>query len=397
MKNLWHFLQYHNAVPITLGIIFLGAGATFAATNPQAIYSQTEQVVAIDNTYLVNKDLSTYSPQVQITGVTEDSDNYYVAYNLSTIDIVDAVWKDVVKPETMTVSKADLGPYRDLGVYVTQQLKQNVDREKQRLAGTQDIERKQVSQKVVATTYGGLVGKMLNDTTETLPGYTPVVQEPQSQVAAAAAGGGGSNGNTGSAAFPTNGISSGNPSLRLQLLGNNPAQIPLKTAYVDLGAIATDAQNDNIRIETYLDGAKVPQVQIDTSTTTRYVVRYVALDPRDNSASVERIIYVYDPAVGPPVPEGQVQNAGTAPLSPPVAPLSPNTDTAATPPATPPADSGGTGTATAATTSTTTTPSDTAAATSTETLPATTTPDIATSSPDTSASSTPNAATSTTP
>ena len=121
MKNLLHFLQYHNAIPITLGIIFLGAGATFAATNPEAIYSSTQEVVAVDNTYIVDKDLSTYTPRVLITGVTEDVGNYYVAYDLSTVDLgADSVWKDLVKNETMTVSKADLGPYRDLGVYVTQ-------------------------------------------------------------------------------------------------------------------------------------------------------------------------------------------------------------------------------------------------------------------------------------
>ena len=67
MKNLLHFLQYHNAIPITLGIIFLGAGATFAATNPEAIYSSTQEVVAVDNTYIVDKDLSTYTPRVPKT------------------------------------------------------------------------------------------------------------------------------------------------------------------------------------------------------------------------------------------------------------------------------------------------------------------------------------------
>src|SRR3989344_1809772 len=125
MQKMLHFLQYHNAIPLAVTIMVMGAGATFAATNPEAIYSADQRVIAIDNTYLVNKDLSGYSPRVQITGVTEDDDNYYVAYQLSTVDLgADSVWKDLIKDEMMTVSKSDLGPYRDLGVYVTQQLKQ---------------------------------------------------------------------------------------------------------------------------------------------------------------------------------------------------------------------------------------------------------------------------------
>ena len=57
MTNFLHFIQYHNAIPLAVTILVMGAGATFAATDPQAIYSQTQHVVAIDNTYIVGKDL----------------------------------------------------------------------------------------------------------------------------------------------------------------------------------------------------------------------------------------------------------------------------------------------------------------------------------------------------
>src|SRR3989344_1167724 len=149
MNRFFHFLQYHNAVPLAVTILVMGGGITFAATNPEAIYSAEQQVISIDNTYIAEKDLSAYTPTIEITGVTEDADNYYVAYKLSTIDLTESVWKDVVKGETITVSKIDLGPYRDLGIYVTQQLKQTIDREEARLVGTQEIEKKNLSQKVV--------------------------------------------------------------------------------------------------------------------------------------------------------------------------------------------------------------------------------------------------------
>src|SRR3989344_4230221 len=193
MQKFSHFLQYHNAIPIALGVLFLGAGATFAATNPQAIYSEQQKVVSVDNTNIVGKDLSSYMPQVQITAVTEDADTYYVSYSFLTIDVQDAVWRDVVKNNTMSVAKSALGKYGDLGLYVTGQLNQNISHETDRLKEVQEIERRHVSQKTIATAYGGLIGKILDDKTETLPGYTPVVVAPApepepGQLAAAAAG-----------------------------------------------------------------------------------------------------------------------------------------------------------------------------------------------------------------
>src|SRR3989344_3716490 len=189
MDRFLHFLQYHNAVPIALGIVMLGGGVTFAATNPEVIYSKEQQILSIDNSYLTGKDLANWTPQIRIEGVTEDDESYHVAYAFSTIDLDGYAWKDVTKTETMSVSKSDLGEYRDLGVYVTQQLRQIIDRDLQRLRQTQEIEKRNVSLAVVSTAYGGLVGQILNDTTEVLPGYTPVVTGPPAlpqQVAAAA-------------------------------------------------------------------------------------------------------------------------------------------------------------------------------------------------------------------
>src|SRR3989344_5171271 len=184
MRGLLDFFKYNNLVPITLGVVFLGAGAAAAAT-PEvrdaaaaAVLSQQQTVLSVDNTYIADKDLAAYAPRAQILGVTEDEDTYYVSYTLATIDLKDYVWKDVQKTEVIRVSKADLGPYRDLGVYVTQQLRQIIEREFAYLGQVQEKERKQVSQAVVATTYGGLVGQFLDSTTETLPGYTPVVVAP---------------------------------------------------------------------------------------------------------------------------------------------------------------------------------------------------------------------------
>src|SRR3989344_704823 len=305
MNRFVHFVQYHNAVPLAIGIVVMGAGATFAATNPEAIYSQTQTPISVDNTYIADKDLTTYTPRVQITGVTEDSDFYYVTYTLSTIDVQDDVWQDGSRDEVMKVSKPDLGPYRDLGVYVTGQLKQIIGREGARLSATQEEARKNISQKVVAVAYGGLVGKFLDDKTETLPGYTPVVVPPPPVVVVAGTVDGQSTGGTSSSSGSS---SSGGSSSKigLQLLGNNPARISVGTSYIDLGAVLIDPFNTNVGVYAFLDGKETSSPNIDPSTTTSYAIEYRATDPSGSTIVVRRIVLVGDV----PDPGGEISVAG---------------------------------------------------------------------------------------
>ncbi len=313
MGNLVDFFKYNNLVPITLGVVFLGAGAAAAAT-PEvrdaaaaAVLSQQQTVLSVDNTYIANKDLSAYTPRAQILGVTEDEDNYYVSYVVATIDLKDAVWKDVQKSEVMKVSKADLGPYRDLGLYVTQQLKQILNRELAYLKDVQEKERKQVSQAVVATTYGGLVGQFLDTTMETLPGYEPVVQPPvavSSEQSTAAGGAGSGSPSTGSGqSAPASGSSA---QIGIQVLGNNPARVPLRASYVDLGAVLLDPYNSNVGLHIFMNGAETGSPNIDTSTTTSYTIEYRATDKQGNTIVARRIVLIGDA----PDPGGEVSAIG---------------------------------------------------------------------------------------
>jgi hypothetical protein len=307
MRNLLQFIQYHNAVPIAISVLLLGAGGAFAATDPQAIYSQQQKVVSIDNSYLLHTDFSTYTPSVLITGVTEDSGNYYVAYTLSTIDLQNGAWQNVQKQETMQVSKADLGPYRDLGVYVTQKLSDVVNRELDRLKQTQSDEMSAPSQEQVVTEYSGLVGKFLNARTDVLPGYTPVVQAPTStttaQVAAANApssmpgdnvpgfqSSGASGSSSASPASPQN-----TSAPALQILGNNPAEVAVGATYTDLGASVTSPPNSNLGVHVFVDGTEVQQVIIDTSNIGDWSVMYKVTDQNGNTATATRTVHVFDP------------------------------------------------------------------------------------------------------
>lgn len=395
MQAFLRFLSYHNAVPIAVSIALLGAGGAFAAANPDAIYSADEQVLTIDNTYIASVDLSAWSPKAEITDVTEDEENYYVTYKLSTINLVNATWRDVVDPRVMKVSKMALGPYRDLGLYVTEQLKQVVDSELSRLRETQEIERRQVSQKTVATIYGGLIGKLLDSSTETLPGYTPVVAGPPAspnQTASAA----------GSSSSSSSGSSSAGAPI-IQVLGKNPSVIPTGTNYADLGAVVSDDKDQNLGIHIFMNEHEVSSVTIDTSTSSEQRIVYRATDTDGHTTEVYRLVVIYDKSKPAPeveaIPPMQIPEVRAIEQQP----ATPSTDSSGTQQsqtssASTSGDGGTTSTSTISssttTSATTTTQSaSTTAATSTETQPtsATTTQQTtqsASTSPETTPSST---------
>jgi hypothetical protein len=312
MKFL-RFLQYNNAVPIAVSLVLLGAGSAFAASNPDAILSSKQNVLSVDNTYIANKELASYTPEVTITGVTEDEEYYYVAYDFTTIDIRDYVWRDFTRSERMQVSKKELDG-KDLGVYVTGRFRDVIANERLYLAQVQEKERKAVTQQTVATTYSGLIGRFLDATTETLPGYTPVIQEeipaPSSQAAAVVASGGAI-----PPPLPAQGASTGPAQIALQVLGNNPAQVALRASYVDLGVVFLDPYGVNVGVHTFLNGAEVSSINIDTSIAAAHVVEYRATDPAGGVAYVKRIVLVG----GAEDPGGAISSSGT-PVAPPPKP-----------------------------------------------------------------------------
>jgi hypothetical protein len=311
MPRLVHFLSYNNAVPLTISFLLLGSGMAFAASPDvrDAVYNTTSEVVAVDNTYLVNTNLDTFSPVVQISAVTEDDTHYYVSYTLNTIDVVDGTWRDTAKTRTMNVDKAFLGDTLDLGLYVTRQLAEVVNFEIAYLREAQAIEKKQVSTKVIATAYGGLVGQMLDTRTEVLPGYIPVVTPPPETVT-----GTGSESQVASAAgaippvtdplAPTINTASESGDMvapTLTVMGNNPARIQKGSSYVDLGVVVTDNVQPNITVHYFLDDREVSFINIDTSIAGTYTIRYEATDPSGNTGRAQRVVEVFDPSV-PVVP-----------------------------------------------------------------------------------------------
>jgi len=303
-----NFLKYNNTVPIVISLLLLSAGGAYAATNPDAILSQQQEVIGVDNSYIVNKDLTTYTPTVEITNVVEDTDTYTVEYRISTIDIDNYVWKDIMRQERMVVEKSALDG-KDLGLYVTGQLKNIIDNQLAYLHNVQEKERKQVSRAVVSTTYGGLIGKLLSDKTETLPGYVPVIApvvEQNNNVASAAAATSDaqpqSTPSSQSTTETPSAPSQTSTSITIQVLGNNPANIALHSSYSDLGAVVVDPRSPNLGYYTYQNGNKVESPIIDTSKPATFVIEYRATDADGVVVTATRTVLV---AGGTPAPEPQ--------------------------------------------------------------------------------------------
>jgi len=308
------FLAYNNAVPITLGVLFLSSGLVFAANEEarefvvDSVYQAETKVVSIDNSYIANTNLDVYSPKVSINSVTEDDEFYYVSYTFITISLVDGVWQDVAQQKIINVRKTALGQYKDLGVYVTEQLKQLVDRELTYLKEVQDIEKRLVTSKVVATAYSGLVGQLIDDTTEELPGYTPLVNEPVVQNVDPVAIAKAEKSDVVTPPPPTSDTSQNstdtgtsdqqnNSGPVVTVLGANPARIPVGSAYSDLGAVSTTAEGVtlDLTIKLTLNSTEVSSIDIDTSVVGDWSVGYTVTDQDDNTGFAERVVVVYDP------------------------------------------------------------------------------------------------------
>ncbi len=303
MSRFFNFLAHNNIVPIALGLAILGTGSTYAAQNPERIYAVESRVVAIDNTYLVSVDLDDYTPTVKIVDVSEDEDAFYVIYDLYTIALVDSVWQDMIKTRTLTVRKETLADYRDLGAFVTTQLRQVVDREHTQLQKAQLYEKSHVSQKQIATSHRGLVGMFIDDKTETLPPHTetreripdppPAVREAEQPKPApepraekdsereSVATGEQTDSVTDTPAFvPEVGDGTTKSETKtvqpyLSLLGKSTVELLPGATYKDMGVVVHDVRKQSPDLYTFVDGTMVDSVTIDTSTTARYTVRYV--------------------------------------------------------------------------------------------------------------------------
>jgi len=188
MKNIFQkiqiqkvvkFVKYHNAFSIGLVLVFLITASAFADEEIRNTLLGEEIVIekqGIDNTVILSADLDNFDFQLQITGVSEDTQNYYIDYSYNSLAIKDDIWQEVTREETLTVSKKALAG-RDLGLYVTEELGETADCELAYLKEVQTAEKQKGKTEIVETTdYTGLIGLVLDIKNKILPGYEPVIE-----------------------------------------------------------------------------------------------------------------------------------------------------------------------------------------------------------------------------
>ncbi|MDP2652209.1 MAG: hypothetical protein Q8O94_03665 [bacterium] len=178
IKNIIHFIKYHNATTIALAFLLLATGGAFASedTRKAVIGEQIVERQGIDNSFLLASSIDAFDFAMQITNVEKDASSYYVEYIYNTLAIQDNAWQEVAKQNTLKVSKQSLAG-KDLGLYAQKQLSEVTDSQlaflkeakKQELAKGKTVARETIK-------YTGLVGLILDPKTKELPGYEPVVK-----------------------------------------------------------------------------------------------------------------------------------------------------------------------------------------------------------------------------
>jgi len=320
MKRFLHFVQYHNAVTLIVAVLFGAASTTFAASDTarKAVFSAEQEVVAVDNTFLIEQDLETFPFDVKIISVQQDDTFYYVDYSYTIIELIDYTWKDIEKNGSMKISHRQvLG--QDLGLFVAGQLGQVIDYARSELKEVQAREQKRGgSPKVVATKYSGLVGRFLDTKTKAFPGYDTVVKyvPPPKEIQKTASVSGGVSHTQSSDSKKkiatevntiTNGAYTSGPGApTITLLGKNPARIPLGASYSDWGARVTDDKDEEELVTGWLK--IVGDKNLDTNTIGTHEIQFSVTDSDGNNATAVRLVEVYDPYIktytgGNPAPE----------------------------------------------------------------------------------------------
>jgi hypothetical protein len=178
--KILHFIKYNNAFTLMFVLCFFGVSAAYAATEgvPDSLYASATTVVAIDNGALLAADLNNFDFALRINAVTDDEKNYYADYSYHTFVVENGVWQVKDQSKTLTINKEALGDH-DLGLYIAEELGENINAELAYLQRVQKLEReKGESNKVVTVEYSGLIGKILDPKTMEIEGYDPVIPEP---------------------------------------------------------------------------------------------------------------------------------------------------------------------------------------------------------------------------
>jgi len=172
MQHIIHFIKYHNAFTIIFVIAFIATTSAFASEDVRNAVIGEEIVTmhGVNNSVIREVNLDNFDMQLYIQSVSENDEYYYVEYSFQTLAIVENEWREVTKEQTLKILKVDIGE-RDVGLSITEELSEVVDREFAYLKEAQEDERTKGVQRLTASLeYTGLVGLALDLKNKVLSG-----------------------------------------------------------------------------------------------------------------------------------------------------------------------------------------------------------------------------------
>ncbi len=274
----------------------------------------------VDVSLILETNFDEFDSKLQIVEITEDEDNFFVAYQYITLAVEDKVWKVVLKEKNISINKNILEG-KDLGNYLSEELAEVINTDIVYLKEVQEIQiikkakedalalvEVEESTRTVATDYSSLIGKVLDIEEIDFGDYIPFVKDEEITEIITI-----SDIITSETeideedpivdpepvAEEDNTTSTGvvdNQAPLLVIQGNNPALVQIGTSYVDLGAKVTDNISEGL-------GVHVGGDVVDTSVKGSYFVIYTATDEAGNVATATREVIVYDYGVVPEVPK----------------------------------------------------------------------------------------------
>jgi len=169
-----HFIKYNNLTVILILAVFLLGSGVFAATpaGQEIIGAQETKIEGIDNTLLLAADLDNFNMDFKIEKIEEDAKYYYVTYTYLDLIKDNNAWQYLIQEKVKKISKK---LREDLGVYLTEQFKQEYE------ARIKDLKEAQASaqengteKRAEVVAYTGLIGQVLDLAGNAIPGYEPV-------------------------------------------------------------------------------------------------------------------------------------------------------------------------------------------------------------------------------
>ncbi len=255
----------------------------------------------VDVTNILNIDFDKFDTKLQISEITEDTKNFYVAYQYITFAVKNRVWGEILKEKNLSITKKTLKG-KDLGDYLSEELSEVIDTEIVYLKEVQKIQLLKNTEenagalaivteektRTEASDYVSLIGKVLDTDLNEFGNYQPIAKKEEVKIVKATT--------PTTPTIPTVPVaevkttSTGvvdNEAPLVVIQGNNPALIQLGSTYSDLGAKVTDNISEGL-------GVKVGGDAVDTSIKGSYFVTYTATDEAGNVATATREVIVYN-------------------------------------------------------------------------------------------------------